>query len=313
MTNPPGSPHDQSPWAPESEQIPGLPPNAQGGQPPESPTAAPETKDATTTAARSKRNWVTELRNRLAFLRDPLSVVLIVITVVALTLAGTIGAELYGRHVADGKVTETTECEVEDGVSVQFGAAPPFLWQHVNRRYTNIFIQTAGNRLKDAISMQADLRITDVRIKHTGDSAGTIGTLVADVTWPADGIKQTVKGMIPFLGNLVQDVVTHPNDGTIELKGPFGLGGVVVKPEVDDGALSLQVVKISGLAGIAGGVTQENAQVALNTFGGQLIGRYPLGIRPDSLAITATGVEARFSARDAPIPLDKDNPCFANL
>lgn len=319
MTNPPGPSHgDPSPWARPSPGQPDQEPSAPAEPtepaaeqttdspqpPPESPTAAPDA--ATTSAANSKRN-------RFAFLRDPLSIVLILITVVALATAGLIGGELIGRHIANGKIAETTECEVEDGVNVSFGASPPFLWQHARGRYTNISIQTAGNRLKDARQMQADLHIENVRLHRTGDSAGTIGSLDAAVTWPSEGIKDTVRGLIPFLGNLVQSVTTHPDDGTVELKGPFGIGGVIVKPWVDDGALSLEVVKISGLAGIAGGVTQENAQVALNTFSKQLVGRYPLGIHPDRVEVTDTGVDARFSTRDAPIPLDEQNPCFANL
>lgn len=329
MTNPSGPPHgDPSPWARGASQ-PGHdaaePPTQQFAAPNERnepPTAAPAGHDhppgAAAGAPQSTETTTKKLTKKfkripIDFLRDPLSIFLVFITVVALTVAGLIGAELYGRHIADKKVAETTQCEIQDTVSVSFGASPPLLWQRVTDRYTNISIQTAGNRLKDAMEMQADLRVNDVRLPHRGDSTGTIGALDAFVTWPAEGIKKTVRGMIPLFGNLVQDVSTHSDDGTVELKGLFGLGGIVVKPIVQNQALSLEVVKVSGLAGLAGGVTKENAQAALNTFGQELTGRYPLGIHPDSLEVTDTGVAAKFSTRNAPIPSHDENPCFGNL
>jgi hypothetical protein len=252
-------------------------------------------------------------RSLFGFLRDPLSIFLVFVTAVALVVAGLIGAELYARHIADGKVAEATECEVEDGVTVSFGMSPPFLWQHVTGHYTNISIQTAGNRVKDAQEMQAELNIADVRLHDTGDSAGTIGALDATITWPSEGIKKTVQGMIPLFGNLVVDVTTHTNDGTVELKGAFGLGGVIVKPKVQNNALSLDVVSMSGLAGLAGALTKENSQAALNTFTKELTSKYPLGIHPDSVEVTDNGVIAKLSTRNAAIPPENQNPCFANL
>ncbi len=336
MTNPPGPPHgDPSPWArgagqpghdtsePPTQQIgvpnqPGQPPTAAIPHPPpgqDQPSATASGTPQSTETTKTKKSTLKRLFKRLPvnFLRDPLSIFLVVITVVALAVAGLIGAALYGRHVADEKVAETTECEVQDAVTVSFGASPPLLWQRATERYTNISIQTAGNRLKDALEMKADLRINDVRLHRGGDSRGTIGALDAVVTWPAEGIKKTIRGMIPLFGNLVQDVTTHSDDGTVELKGLFGLGGIVVKPIVQNEALSLEVVKVSGLAGLAGGVTKENAQAALNTFGQELTSKYPLGIHPDSIDVTDDGVMAKFSTRNAPIPSHSQNPCFANL
>jgi hypothetical protein len=249
---------------------------------------------------------------RFGFLRDPLSIFLVVVIVVALAAAGLIGGELVGRHIADGKVAKATECEVEDGVNVSFGAAPPFLWQHLTGHYTNISIRTAGNQIKDAQDMQADLKIADVRLRGGGQAAGTIGSLDAAVTWSAEGIKKTVRGMIPLFGNLVSDVRTHPDDGTVELTGAFGLGGTTVRPQVKNNTLSLEVVSLSGLAGLAGGLTKENVQAALDDFSKHLTSKYPLGIQPDSIDVTDSGVSAKLSAHDAAIP-KMDNPCFADL
>jgi hypothetical protein len=243
-------------------------------------------------------------------LRDPLALVLIFITVIALALAGLIGAELIARRIADNKVAQATECVVHDKAKVSFGVTPPFLWQHFTGNYTNISIHTAGNQVKDAQQMTADLNIAEVDLHGNGDSKGTIGALDATLTWPAAGIKETVQSMVPILGNLVSDLKTNAQDGTVELKGAFGLASVVVKPEVVNGGLSLQVQKLTGLGSLT--LPRESIQPELDRFAQELTKRYPLGLHADSIQVTDTGVVARFSTRNAAIPRS-DDPCFAHL
>lgn len=280
-------------------RIPAAPPPA--GPPPEVPgTDAPTTAiEASGTQARST-----------SVLRDPLALVLIFVTVIALALAGLIGAELIARRIADNKVAKATECVVHDKASASFGVTPPFLWQHITGNYTNISIHTAGNQVKDAKQMTADLNISDVDLHGNGDSKGTIGALDATLTWPSAGIKETVQSMVPILGNLVSDLKTNSRDGTVELKGAFGLATVVVKPEVVNGGLSLQVQKLTGLGALT--LPRESLQPELDRFAAELTKRYPLGLRADSIEVTDTGVVARFSTRNASIPRS-DDPCFANL
>ncbi|MGH3561316.1 MAG: LmeA family phospholipid-binding protein, partial [Mycobacterium sp.] len=245
------------------------------------------------------------------FLRDPLALTLVAITAVALVLAGLIGAELYARHLADDKVAKATECVVHDQASVSFGVSPPFLWQHITGNYTNISIQTAGNQIKDAKEMQADLSISDVRLHSNGDSSGTIGALDATLTWPSEGIKETIQSMVPLLGNLVSDVTTNAADGTVELKGAFGLAGATVKPQVVNGGLSLQVQSLTGLGSMT--LPREAVQPALDDFASALTKKYPLGIHADSVQVTDSGVVAHFSTRNATIPSHSQDPCFAHL
>ena len=45
-----------------------------------------------------------------------------------------------------------------------FGVVPPFLWQHFNKHYTNISVETAGNQVRDAKGMKV---IQDVVINHS--------------------------------------------------------------------------------------------------------------------------------------------------
>lgn len=283
-------------------------PAAPAAAPTEPPAAAPSAPagEAPTTVI----NAPADQHRPARLLRDPLALVLIIITVIALALAGVIGAELIARRIADNKVAKATECVVHDKASASFGVTPPFLWQHFTGNYTNISIRTAGNQVKDAQQMTAEVNISDVDLHGTGDSKGTIGTLQATLTWPAAGIKETVQSMVPILGNLVSDLRTNSRDGTVELGGAFGLASVVVKPEVVDGGLSLQVQKLTGLGALT--LPRETLQPELDRFAKELTKRYPLGLHADSIQVTDTGVVARFSTRNAAIP-KSDDPCFENL
>jgi hypothetical protein len=290
VTNPPEPPHDgPSPWAWESGQTA-----------PTQPAEGPTGTEPEQTGHRAP-----------SFLRDPVTLVLVFITVVAVVLAGLIAAELIGRHIADDKVAKATECVVDDQASASFGISPPFLWQHITGKYTNISIETAGHQIKDAKEMKADLSISDVRLHSNGDSSGTIGALDATLTWPSAGIKETIQDMVPLLGNLVSDVTTNPADGTVELRGAFGLGDVVVKPEVVNNGLSLKVQSVTGLGSFR--LPKETIQPTLDGFASMLTKKYPLGVHADSVEVTDTGVVARFSARDAVMPSHSEDPCFSAL
>ena len=120
---------------------------------------------------------------------------------------------------------------------MSFSAMPPFLWQHMTGKYDNISIETAGNQIREAKGMKAQITSTTSGCASNGHSKGTIGALDATITWTADGIKQTVQNAIPLLGSFVTDVKTNPSDGTIELEG--ALGSIIAKPTVvDDGIAS---------------------------------------------------------------------------
>lgn len=239
--------------------------------------------------------------------RDPLTIALIGVIVVALALAGLLGGELYARKTADSIVSRAVSCVVKDGASTSFGMRP-FLLQHFTHSYRDMVVETAGNQIREAKGMKLRLRLDDVRINPTADSAGTLGALDADVTWSAEGIKQTVQGIIPVLGNLVSAVSTDPSAGTMELEGP--LGRVTVKPEAVDGELNLQVLNVTGL-----GLTlpRESVQPGLDAFTSTLTKNLPMGIHADSVTVTDSGVTARFITRDATIPNGAQDPCFAGI
>jgi hypothetical protein len=240
--------------------------------------------------------------------RDPLSIVLVVVIVVALVLAGLLAAELYARHRADTVVAGVTECVVQDQASASFGVMPPFLIQHMSGHYTNMHIETAGNQVRDAKGMKVNLDINDVRLEDTADSSGSIGSLVANIAWSADGIKQTIQDSIPLVGSFVTGVTTNPSAGTIELEG--ALGSIVAKPAVVDNGIALQVTELTGLGFT---LPRETVQPALDAFTTQLTKNYPLGIHADSIQVTDSGVVSQFSTQNATIPKGQQDPCFAGL
>jgi hypothetical protein len=277
--------------------------------------------------------------------RDPLSIALVVIIVLALVTAGVVGGELYARHRANDLVATATACVVQDGATASFGNGL-FLPQYFSGHYDNISISTAGNQIRQAKGMKAEINIHDVRHEDTANSKGTIGSLEANITWTADGIKQTVQSSvgdmatqmkaavddalnrIPFIGALlgnrisaetvaksvtIDTVTTNKSAGTIAVAFTFsGLvkGTVTVKPVVADQALSLQVSDVT-LDGQP--IPREILQDPLSGAIEKLTNNYPLGIKATSVAVTDTGVLAQFATKDAPIPLERANGCFAGL
>jgi len=271
-------------------------------QPPPSPTGPQTTSVATpeeeSAPAKKKRR-----------LRDPLSIVLVLIIVFSLVIAGLIGGELYVRHQANSKVAAAVACEVKDQATASFGVAPLVLWQVATKHFTNISVETAGNQIRDAKGMKLQLTIQNVQIKDGPDSKGTLGALDATITWTSEGIKESVQNAIPILGAFVtSNVITHPADGTIELKGM--LNDIIAKPVVAGNGLELQIVNFNTL-GFS--MPKETVQSTLNEFTAKLTKNYPLGIHADSVQVTSTGVVSHFSTRNATIPSGGQNPCFANL
>jgi LmeA-like phospholipid-binding len=252
----------------------------------------------------------TPVTSKRGFFADRTAILLILGIVVLLVLAGSIGAELYTRHLASSKVAKAVQCEVQDNASVSFAGAPPVLWQYLTRHYTDISVQTAGNQVRSAKGMKVSLDIHDIKLNNTNNSQGTIGSLNGTITWSADGIKQSIQDAIPVLGKFVTgDVTTNPGDGTVSLKGAFD--SATVKPQIVNNGLSLQVVSLTALGSK---MSTNTVQKNLDDLTSKATQNYPLGIHADSVKVTSTGVEGTFSTSNATIPAgDSQDPCFANL
>lgn len=246
------------------------------------------------------------VKSKRHFLRDPLSIVLVLVIVTALLVAVPLGAELYARNRAANVVAAAAECEVKDKVKVSFGPSP-FLLQHVTGHYTDISIHTAGNQIRNGKGMKADITVNDITLHDNGKSKGTIGAVDGTIVWPSGAIKETVQDGLPFVSGLVDSITTNPSAGTIQLSGALGLGTVTLKPRIADGELSLEALKVTAMGAT---VPHETAQVALDAFTAKLMKDYPLGIRADNVQVTNDGVVAHFSARSASIPA---NECFTQI
>jgi hypothetical protein len=294
VTDPWARPANQAPPVPPPQFPQGPPPGHAGGPPP--PPVAPPQKDSSLLVKIKK------------LFRDPLSIVLIVVIVLALVLAGLLAGELYARKRADSVVSRVVSCIVEDEASASFDPVPPFLLQHMSGHYTNLHVETAGNQIRDAKGMKVNLSIDDVRLEDTATSSGSVGSLVAQITWSSEGIKQTIQDSVPLVGAFVTGVTTDPSNGTIELQG--ALGSIIAKPEVSNGGLGLQVTELTGLGFT---LPRESVQPALDLFSKQLTDNYPMGIQADSVQVTDTGVVSQFSTQNAEIPKGQEDPCFAGL
>jgi hypothetical protein len=268
-------------------------------RPPAAPTDRAGTPDAEPAPAKRKRR-----------LRDPLSILLVLIIVVSLVVAGLIGAELYFRNQANNKVAAAVACEVKDKATAKFGVAPLVLWQVATKHFTNISVQTAGNQIRDAKGMKLNLTIDNVRLKDSGNSKGTIGALNMDITWSSDGIKESVQNAIPVLGPFVTNsVITSPTDGTVELKGM--LNDIKAKPVVSGNGLQLQIIDFNTLGFT---LPKETVQSTLDEYFANLTKNFPLGIHADSVQVTSSGVRSHFSTQNATIPAGgSTDPCFSNL
>jgi hypothetical protein len=292
------------PWArPPQYSAPGqaTPPPGQYSAPGQAPQATTPPQDYPSgEAPKSSR-----IKNMF---RDPLSIVLVVVIVLALGAAGLLGGELYARHRADQVVAGVVSCVVQDQASASFDPLPPFLLQHLTGHYTNINIETAGNQIRNAKGMKVVIDIKDVRLEDSGNSSGSVGALSANISWSADGIKQTIQDAIPLVGAFVSNVTTNPNAGTIELEG--ALGSITAKPQVVDGGISLQVTNLTGLGFT---LPREAVQPALDAFTSGLTKNYPMGITADSVQVTDSGVQSHFAAQNAEIPKGEQDACFQGL
>ncbi|MCG5432293.1 LmeA family phospholipid-binding protein [Mycobacterium sp. MYCO198283] len=292
MTTPQG-PDDATAWGRPA-------PDAPRPLPPQDPSAAPADHPAGGAAPSSRRRRFTP--------KDPLSWVLIAVIVMALVLAGLVGAELYARNRADDVVARVVSCVAKDDATVSFGATP-FLWQHLTKHYDGISIETAGNRLRDAEGMKLDLRLDDVEVADTADSGGTVGSVDATITWTTTGIQQTVASSIPFIGGAaVSGVTTNPDDGTLTLQGVVGT--VTARPQVVNNAVSLEVLNVTGL-GFS--LPRESLQPFVDAFTEQIAQSLPLGITPQTIEVTSDGVVSQFASRDAKLPKSQEDPCFAGI
>jgi len=237
------------------------------------------------------------------------AVMLALTAVLVLALVGLFGGQLYAKHRAESLVAEAVQCEAQDSATVSFDSSPPVLAQYLRGDYPHISVQTAGNQIRQAKGMQLDLDIRDIHVQKTSDSKGTIGSLDGTITWPTDGIKQSIEDVVPVIGSIVTGEVTaDPGAGTVELKGL--LNRATVKPQIVNNGLKLELVDLKALGH---DLDSDTVQRNLDELTGKVTDDLPLGIHIDSVEVTDSGVVIKFSTRNATIPASSSSQCFASL
>ena len=299
--NQPQGPPQRPQYPQGPPQYPQGPPQY-GQQPPQQPQGPPPATSQPlepSTPKKPKRS-----------LRDPLSIVLVLVIVVAVLAAALIGIELYARNQGETRVASAVECLVEDKADVSFAFMPPFLMQHLSRKYSSLHIETAGNQIRDLKGMKADVTIENVNLNEDAGSGGggTIGSLVAKIDWTSAGMSESIQNAIPIVGSLISGVTTNPSDGTVELEA--ALGNIITKPSVKNGALTLEVTELTGLGFT---LPRETIQPALDSLTSQLTQQLPMNIKADSVKVTDNGVETQFSTQNAQIPQGEQDSCFSNI
>ena len=305
---PPGQP--QRPQGPP--QYPQGPPQY-GQQPQHGPPtgySAPTPPPQPPSASATQTEEPAPKKPKKGFFRDPLSIGLTLVIVVAVVLAGLIGIELYARNEGESRVAAAVECLVEDKAEVSFAFMPPFLIQHFSKHYSSLRIETAGNQIGSLQGMKADVTVENVNLNEDAGSGGggTIGSLVAKIDWTSAGMSESIQNAIPLVGSLISGVTTNPSDGTVELEA--ALGSIITKPTVKNGALTLEVTELTGLGFT---LPRETIQPALDSLTKQLEQELPMDIKADSVKVTDAGVETQFSTQNATIPKSEQDSCFSNV
>jgi DUF2993 family protein len=290
-------------------QYPQHPPQGPPQGPPPGYSAPPSQGPGPQTSAPQQEEPTPKKRSK-GYLRDPLSIVLTLVIVVAVVAAALIGVELYARNEGETRVASAVECLVEDKAEVSFAFMPPFLIQHMSKHYSSLHIETAGNQIGSLQGMKADVTVDNVKLNEDAGSGsrGTIGSLVAKIDWTSAGMSQSIQDAIPLVGSLISGVTTNPSDGTVELEA--ALGSIVTKPTVKNGALTLEVTELTGLGFT---LPRETIQPALDSLTAQLEQELPMDIKADSVKVTDAGVETQFSTQNATIPRSEQDSCFSSI
>ncbi len=242
---PPQQPNPPQQPGPPPPQ-PGLPPNPRAQQPGPPPAAHEGLTTRISIPTPPPPTGETTAEGGRRFFANRTSLLLILVIVALVVIAIPVGGELYARHVASTKVANAVQCEVQDNAKVSFSPVPPVLWQYLNKNYSDISVQTAGNQVRQAKGMTVKFDVRDIKLNNTANSQGTIGSIHGTVDWSTDGIKQSIQDAVPVLGEFVTSgVTTNPATGRSSSKACSNTA--TLKPQIVNNGLSLQVVNVTAL------------------------------------------------------------------
>src|ERR1700726_2865661 len=307
---PPPAPPPNPPPGPPPRPPPPPPPGPPPGQPLRPPPGPPPAKDAAGTATPGRRPR----------LRDPLSILIIVVVVFALVAVGLLGAEWYARHAANDILRSAAACETktdqertEDNlqhVNGAFSSTAPVLWQYATKHYTSLRVTTDGDHIGSVKGLKADILAKDIRLDGDANKAGTVGSIDAAITWSSAGILQTIKDKLDIADFLVTGVKTDPGSGKVTLEGTLD-SSVVVEPKLENGNLRL-VIPDNGIQLIGFSMPRDSAQQQLDDMTKD-VNDNSMKVHVDSVQVTNDGVAMHLSAKNTDIPAGGGDACFSNL
>jgi type II secretory pathway pseudopilin PulG len=221
---------------------------------------------------------------------------LIVIVVVIVALAAVlIGGEFYVRNNVKQCMADQFESQLGSQVDVGLSAKPVLL-QAIDKKVPHITIDSDDSSFGPAKDMNVHARVNDIDLTSSDTSGGTIGSSSADIDWSSEGIAATIAAQ-PF-GTLVTGVTTDPTAGTIRFAVLGNLAELTVQPTISNGVVNVETIgaELFGLGlptDLVSGVV-DILTSSLQTF--------PLGMTPQSLTVTDTGLQLSLSGGPFTLP-----------
>ncbi|MFD6394513.1 DUF2993 domain-containing protein [Nocardia sp. NPDC060259] len=212
--------------------------------------------------------------------------------VVALVLAtiGIASAELYLRNRLEHCLAAGLHDDLGSSVDVNLGTRPVVL-SLIDRQIPELTVDGDNAQFGPAVGMAVHTTLHRVSLSKDGGSA-TVGSSEARVDWGVEDIERTLHG-------LAGDVSTSAVDGTVDVTGIVGVVSVRLRPFIEGGAIRVETVSARG---VPPQLADEIADLLM-----QGLRDYPLGLQPESVIVTDSGirVELRGGSADLPIAGDK--------
>ncbi|MFD6222245.1 LmeA family phospholipid-binding protein [Nocardia asteroides] len=211
--------------------------------------------------------------------------------VVALVLAtiGIASAELYLRNRIESCLTTGLRDDLGSSVEVDLGLRPVVL-SLIDRRIPELTVDSGDAQFGPAVDMAVHATLHDVSMAE-GDDSATVSGSEARVDWSTGAIERTLHG-------LAGDVRTSAADGTVDVTGIVGVVSVRLRPYVDNGVIRVEIVSSRGVP------PQIAAEIA--DLLAESLRDYPLGLRPQSVTVTDSGIRVELRGGGAALPASGD-------
>ncbi|WP_432421020.1 LmeA family phospholipid-binding protein [Nocardia cyriacigeorgica] len=209
------------------------------------------------------------------------------VLVVALVLAtiGIASAELYLRNRIEGCLATDLRDDLGSSVDVDLGPRPVVL-SLIDRRLPELTVDSDDAQFGPAVGMTVHATLRQVSMGEGGGSA-SVGGSEARVDWDVDAIGRTLHG-------LAGDVRTSAVDGTVDVTGVVGVVSVRLRPYVEGGIVRVEIVSSRG---VSPQLAAEIADLLSRSLGG-----YPLGLRPESVTVTDSGIGVELRGGSSELP-----------